>query len=323
MIDFTNKIHIEKTVFYSSKNIMIYRSDNGITFQNTEKKIDIPLKNNYTVYAEEYKNKTLIISGNSGILVDENGKYENIDFKNIVPISKPVIIDDKLLFVSSMGNLCHFVVYDLIKRKRILQTQSIEFSSIYSDISKNDFYLLVNNSNLICYDINGQIKWKKFDKTKIANGIKYYKGNLIYYAGNQIKIINGENTQTIDIPDIKIDEISVLYNDSLFALCNDKKNICCIDLLSGYLKYEIKTLKPIKNIILTSMNIDNINRKILCFNNDTHIGIIELSVVKTTIYDPIEKIRDIMANKELIINTYKGDSYILKDNQNENSILEL
>lgn len=322
MIDLNNfnPEHIKTTVFYSSYDIIILRTPTGITFQNKTKTINITLKNTYTVYAIPHKEDIIIISGTVGIIIDKDGKYETFELKNIIPIHKPEIIDDKLIYVSSIGNLCHFVIFDIEKRKRIYQTQSNEFSSFSSTISKNNLCLMINSSQLYCFNAQGELLWKKFDQHGIVPGINQYKDRILYCSGNHIKLTNGTQSQQIPITDIKIDELLHVSNDKLYVLCNGRKNIGCIDLKTGYIKYEIKTLKQIKGTIFNQAKIDNNLGKIFCFYNDTNLGIVDLKTVTNKIYNPINKIRDISFNSDMIINTYDGESHIVREEKKENII---
>ena len=238
------------------------------------------------------------------------------------------IKDNLAVFGCLFGKLFHFVVYDLDKRKRAYQSQSSPAYTLSHYFGKDHIYVLMGNSQLICYDYECKEVWRKFEHHYIVPGLGTYEGKLIYISNNQIKITDGKKTDIIDVPVVKINKLEGIIGNSLYGVCSDKKNVCCFNVKKERLMYEIKGDKnaAIRQLLLTKGYLPDEKKvsNVLFFSTDHHLNLVDVDKGNLQFHIGIPKIREITKNDEIIVRTHLGESHLLRTVEDEkDSIIEI
>ena len=278
----------------------------------------------------EHDNRIIInFGGTDTVILKKDRSHEWFDLKYRYVVTDFFIENNKLIFGSVLGSYFHFVIYDIEKRKRLFQTQSIQSRTLSYKITSENLYVIMGNSQIICYDHQGKEQWKKFEKQHLVPGLAFYKNKLVYSSNNQIKITDGKNTETIRVPTIRLDKIEAIIGNKIYCVCGDKSSICCFDLERQQLLYEIKGQEKtfIRKLLITQGQQEEYKPfDLLLFSNDTHLGIVDLKRGMMKFYLPLPRIKRIMKNSDVIILTHKGESHIVRDNKekkDEDTIITL
>ena len=301
-------------IYYHSDELEVYRKRNSIII----KKDDITQVNQIkeisdfrTVYTE---NEVFILFGGKQLLrIGKDHSITPIKFNPIV--TKVKSIGNNIVFGWMLGRLFHFSVCNPYTGERIYQTKSFQSKTLSYKFTNSNIYSLMGNSNIICYDYECKQIWQRFEHQYTVPGLAIYKNKLVYCSSNQIKITNGKEIETIQIPIVTIDKIEDIIGNKLYCICGKKKNICCYDLQQKQLLYEIRGNQNILNLKIVKMKHNNQEIDALVYTTENMINIANLKKGTLVISQPIVKIKEIVEEKDIILRTYSGGSFIFSENQ--------
>jgi len=321
--------HRDTLVHYSAPDMVVRRADPYIQIEQGGKTTilkNLIVKEPDDAFACRYKDQVLLIFGGQQlVLLNPDGSYEEIEVNY-----KPVVTDihihnNHIVFGNLIGKLFHFVIYDLEEKKRIYQTTSIAANTLSYYFGRRHIYTLMGNSNLVCWDYQGKEIWKKFEYQYVVPGLTEYNGKLLYSSNNQIKITDGNTTDVIDIPHVRIDKIEGVANNNLYGVCGERRNLFCFDLRQNNLRYEVQgdPKSIIRKLLLTRGKIPDKKAisNVLFFSTDTHLGMVDLERGHLQFYIGIPKIRSIVRNDEIIVSTHLGESHLLREAVKEESAI--
>ena len=324
-------IHKEYPVCYSDENMSVQIESPYITIEksNNEKISykDINIKEIQDFKSCKYGDKILITFGGEDALLIENSgeyKYFNLGYRQIV--TDLHIKENLLVFGCLLGKLFHFVVYDIENKKRVCQTKSIEAITLSYEFSEHYIYVLMGNSQVLCYDYSGREIWKRFEHNYIVPGFAVHKKQLIYGTKNSIKFVNqGGKSTSQELPLNTLDKIQCTIGNNLYGVCNSRKNIFCLDLSKNQILYEVISEETIRKILVTKGFVSKRNSivNVLFYSTDNHLNVIDIDNGEFVFQVGIQKIKEIRNNEEIIIDTYYGDTHILKKaKEDESSVFE-
>lgn len=300
-------INNDNTVFYSHKDTTIYKNTPNIIIND---------KKQYIKELDLFKyikmGNTIFLSfGTDLIIINDETKIIDIKYK---PITKIYVNNSTLIFGTTLGDMFHYVIYDLTTQTRLCQTQSVKTKTLSSKITDKYIYSLLSNSQLMCYDYSAEQIWKRFEPQYIIPGLEIYNGNLLYCCSNQIKITDGKNIESINVPDTKLNKLEGVLNNNAIFLCNNKKGLCCFNIATKTLLYEIKVhdQDTINLTLLTKAEYKGNIIDVLLFATKTHFGVVDINRGSILYFIPMPRIKDIFEFDDLIVHTYDGKSHILK-----------
>jgi len=330
-LDNINFEHYDTIVYFSSPDMLIRRNGSLVEIELNDRIVqvnDIRILELSNFKIDKWNENVLIaFGGRTSFLVRPDGTYDSFNLKSRHIVTNLSIHENVLIFGSTLGSLFHFVIYNLEDRKRIFQTQSIEARTLSHIVTNDSIYALMGNSQLIAYDHEGREKWKRFEHQYVIPGLAYYKGRLLYCSNNQIKITDGKKIESINIPIVKFDKIEGIIGDNLYAICGNKKNICCFNLHQRKLVYEIRGSQKIdiRKLLLTKGKIENSQNIVNClfFSDDSHLRIADLKNGIVRFQVGVSKIKEIVQKDEVIVRTHFGKSHVLRQKKHEESIVEI
>ena len=320
--------HRESVVYYSSPELLIQKARPYI---HIERGSEAHLLKNpvfqelNSVKAVKYNNGVVLtFGGREGLIVTDDFEYFELDQNHIV--TDLYVHEDRLIFGSILGKFFHFVSFDLKTKKKVSQSQSSQVDTLSVIKNKEKIYTLMSNSQIMCYDIECKLLWKKFEHQYVVPGLAFYKDKLIYCASNQIKLTNGKDTESINVPIITIDKIEGVVGHYLYGVCGARRNLFCFDLLNKKLYYEVKIDDIIKKLLITRGKLPESEKIIdaLFFSTKTHLGLVNLKNGNIQFLIQIPQITSIQANEEIIVKTHLGESHLLRVIENEHdTIIEI
>lgn len=297
----------DNIVFYSRKDTIIYKNIPNIIIND---------KKQYIKELDLFKhtkidNSLLLSFGSDLIIVNDDITIIDIKYK---PITKIFANNNTLVFGSILGDMFHYVIYDLLTQTRLCQTQSVKTKTLSSKATDKYIYSLLSNSQLICYNYSAEQIWKRFEPQYIIPGLEVYNGNLLYCCNNQIKITDGKNVESINVIDAKLNKFEGLLNNNAIFLCNNKKGLCCFNIATKTLLYEIKVhdQDSINLTLLTKAKYRKNIIDVLLFATKTHFGVVDIIRGSILYFIPMPRIKEIFEFDDLIVHTYDGKSHILK-----------
>ncbi len=108
--------------------------------------------------------------------------------------------------------------------------------------------------------------------------------------------------------------IKGLLNNNAIFLCNNKKGLCCFNIATKTLLYEIKVhdQDTINLTLLTKAKYRKNIIDVLLFATKTHFGVVDIIRGSILYFIPMPRIKEIFEFDDLIVHTYDGKSHILK-----------
>lgn len=291
------------SVFYSSKDFIAYRDRYRINFSDCQNNILA----SYTCPAdflnfEMFENDAaivIILGGKNLIAFDKKNKQSYQDTYNITNIGRcitKIVSADTItaiVFGTLMNKKVQLVNFDFIDQVRRFQTQSWELNNI-NDICQNgsNIYLLISGSLLVATTTECETIWTKFETGIIRPNLLTSSNNLYY---NYNSFIKSYKSDPIRLPTLKVSSLESLVEDgNLYCTVGDRSGICCYNLKSALVTWEIRGNSPIDETLTIKGRDKSGTWDIMLFRSKDHFGMINLNKGKTILYrkcDGIHKLR--------------------------------
>lgn len=315
-------IHKRYFVFYASDKMIVYKDGSFLYAQNCENdiiaKIDCPLMYYQYECLSVENGVVLLFSGKTLIYIDLSGNFTIDD----IPVYKsgrclleifPSAHKNSIILVGYLHKQIHIMAYDFINKKRLYQTSSWEVSQV-NDVYclDNKIYILMNSSYLVCCDAStGETLWTKFESGKIDPRVFPYDNGIIYLCHNVIKIINNDDIKTIQVPLSRPERLEAIINNKLYYVSNNKTHLCCFNLSTEKLEWELPGARNIIKTITCQGISEHKKYNIMLLQASGIIIVLNLDTGTTNNYFP-------MSN---IYNIKKTDNHILIQKQLETHML--
>ncbi len=201
----------------------------------------------------------LMMSGKEILIINKSGympqRYDMNSYKIGRCVTKLFDVgNNQMVFGTKYPNRIQFLSYNYIEQTRVCQTMSWKMARVNHVIMDgNILYALLDNAFIVCCDMStGETLWTRFEAGFIHKNLIIYKNKLIYACQNILKIVDEDsNVENIQIPLVRIHSMEHLIGENLYFTSNEGKNICCYNLKSRKLRWEILGNLEIKESIMT------------------------------------------------------------------------
>lgn len=221
--------------------------------------------------------------------------------------------DNRIVFGCKFKDSFHFIKFNLDSGVRESQTYSFKINKISSSLFYDKkVYCIIDDAFILCFNMeDGSSDFKRFEVGKINSQLFIYNNKLLYSYNNIINIYNNKNDIKSIKTDIQFNEQLALKNNIL--VCSDGFNLYGFNLIDKEQKWQLKGNLEIIQTIDCDLFYKNKNRDGLIVLTRNHLSFIDYNgkILFNMIYNDIAK----------IIKT--SSSIVLKNNRNENFIIEL
>lgn len=293
MIDINNlEIDTRNTfILFATHDFIIYREKNKVVLAscNEEKLSEVVVAGDCTRYqcADLGDAVLFVFNGTDIVIIDKSGMMPIQHVIDPLKIGRCVTEvypwqDNQIVFGTRQMSRTQFLTYDFIEQKRIAQTASWEIGSVtdtYFDRQTGTLYAVLDNSIIVAHDVRtGEKIWTKFETAKINPGILMYDGDLFYTCQGLLKRTDGNEISSIRIPAVKACSVEWTHGRNIYFTSNENKNLCCYNVESQKLKWEIHGQQAIKE----SAHVKGTDKAdILFVRTQDYVGIINLTTGKS------------------------------------------
>lgn len=310
-------------VFYATHDMVVYKDGRKIIMDdcsgNHITEVDCPPSHKVYESLDIGDALLLVIGGKYLVYLNKTGARS---FFEELPISRVgrVLSDtyesnhkNSLLFAGHLHNKVHFINYDFIDKKRVSQSSSWEVGQV-NDIQVVDgkIFALMDNAYLICCDAStGETLWTRFETGKIEPRIIPHEGGLIYACQKLIKVYKDTKAEIIRVPLARPDTLECLRGNSLYYTAKEMKHVCCLDLRSKQLIWEITGTEPITKTITVSGKLNSNIYDMMFVQTPNAVTLINLSLGRVHSHFKMVNVQNIRLTGDHILIHKRSDDTVM------------
>jgi len=278
-------------IFYASHDFIIYHQNDHIVSADCNGNImsNVKCTFNYKNYEMlEFDDSVLLmLGGGQRIIIFDKAGGQPIEHN--LPIQKTgrcytkifkTNNENSILMGTGLNKKIQFINYDFMSGKRISQSNSLSMNVINDCIVEdNTLYALLDHSFILSLDADTcATKWSRFETGKTNPHLIPYKKGITYVCQNIIRLADETGTiENIHIPLLQPHSVESVVSDKAYMISDEGKSICCCNLQTKSLEWEIKG----KSLIHDTITIKGINGsekiELMIVYIKTGIGLINLS----------------------------------------------
>lgn len=302
----------EYFVLYASKDQIIYRDKQYLVTKSCDDQItsQISIPTIFSHYEYTTLDRLLVFIIGGKYLFYNDFSKSTIEELSVQRTGKflsriyPTEHEDSIITMSNLHGKVHFIIYNILKKKRLFQSSSWEASQINDIVVfKDKIYCLMDNSYIVCCNLNTcETLWTKFETGIINPQLIPSENGIIYCCNGLVRILENKNVQTIHIPLARPSTLERLIDNKLYYTSNSRKNVCCYDLSSKKLIWEITGTNPIiKTIHAYGIDDNKTQNDILITHSSDSLSIVNLTLGRIHSHFRVPGIRDIKLSQNHIL----------------------
>ncbi len=288
-----------KLVYFATNDFIIYK-DGPYLYHNScdDENLNtfkLPIDHKHYQCLDMVDAVMLLFAGKSIAVIDKSGNLpinHDLDQRKIGRVITKLFPSNdynSVVFGTKLFDRIQFVNYDFMDHKRISQTSSWNMTNI-TDITsyKNDLFAILDNAFVVCCGMDsGETKWTRFESGRVNPKILIHNDTAFYTCQNMLKSSLGASVESTRIPLVKIHSLQSIHNGKLYFTANKGASLCCYDLATKTLVWEIPGNLPIKETLVTQGKYKGRTYDIMLLRMENHLGIVNLSLGKTIHYRKI------------------------------------
>ena len=300
----------DKEIIYKDKAHLIYADCNN----NILSALSLPVDHKNYQFLDLGGRILILFAGKTFCLFDKNSNQSScIEFNHklygrcITKIFKGKE-ENTIIFGTKLHTRIQLICYNFVENKRIYQSSSWQANEI-SDLieSENSIFILLDKTLLFECGFDCEIKWNRFEVTSIKENLIYYDNSVVYTCRDIIRKVNKDSILNTKLTGLQITSLLCEKNGKLYFTTNEKKNISCYDIKNEKLLWELKGHDKILQAIMGSGEFKNEVHDILVLRFASHIGIVDLTTVRSIYYVQLDNIREIkISGKNILLQKYIG-----------------
>jgi hypothetical protein len=329
MLDYAIKVpdpdfrYTSEPVFYADDQLTVYRDGPFVKAVDRDgdviKTIRISSNFKYFESVELDDAVLLMFSGEQIIIFDKLGmnvtSYKLATHKFGTCVTPISVLKDSLGLVFGTRSRGHiqFLNYDYKTQQRTSQTSSWKMANISDTVLHNDkLYALLDNSFMLCADVvTGETLWTRFETGHISPKI-IADGDDIFYACQGVLKRRNPDLESIKIPLVKVHTVEAKFGDGVVLTAMQGKSLCCYDLTTKKIRWEIRSNLSIQETCPIRILIDGKIHDALAVRTKDHVTIIDCSKGKTVYHNKFDNlVRIRKTGSHLLLHKYNGSTGVI------------
>lgn len=321
-----NKIEPEnrdRFVFYATHEMVVYKDGRKIVMDDCSgtRITEVECPSSYKVYESlDVGNALLLVIGGKYLVhLDRLGERS---FFEELPISRVgrVLSDtyesshrNSVLFAGHLHGKVHFINYNFIDKTRVSQSTSWEVGQV-NDIQVVDekIFALMDNAYIICCNAStGETLWTRFETGKIEPRIIPYNNGLIYSCQKLVKVYKDKNVEIIRIPLARPDTLECIRENNLYYTSKEMKHVCCLDLKSKEIIWEITGTEPITKTVAVTGKLHSNIYNMMFIQTPNAVTLINLSLGKVHSHFKMVNLQNIRLTGDHLLIHKRSDETVM------------
>ncbi len=320
----------DKPVFYASSTEIVYREDNFIKLASCDgevlSQIGIPIDVSSFEMLDLLDTVLFIFGGQTLVFMDKSGMAPTQHELGIMSIGNcctpifPSTNMDAIIFGTHRDNYIQFVTYDFVQQKRLIQTMSWDMSNItHTYVDKTDMlYSILDQSLLIKANMKTGESETRFETGQINRSYLPYKGMDLYGGHTCLRGVVDRKVKTTKIPLVRVHTLEHIIGDRLYFTSKGGTHVCCYDLKSESMKWEIFGNQIIHETILVKGLSKDKECDVMVIRIDHHIGLINLTEGKSVAYIKCPNVSRIrQTGDNVLVNKANGTAMLIPGVDND------
>lgn len=292
----TGQENRDKVVFYASSSEIVYREGNYMKLASCSGEVlsqtELPLDHTTFELIDLGDEILFLFGGRTLVMMDKSETQptkQDLDIMTIGKCCTPIFSstsEDTIIFGTVRDEHLQFVAYDYLQKRRTIQTMSWAMSSItHVNVDHKDtLFAILDESLLVQSNMRTGETATRFETGKINRGFVPYESGGIYACQTCLRKIDGDGVETTRIPLVRVFTAEHIIGRNLYLTSKEGKNLCCYDLGTGMMKWEIFGNNLIHETLLAKGSLGGREYNTMIIRINDHIGVINLDLGKSVSY---------------------------------------